>query len=92
MKEIKSVLNSLADSRLTSELKLEDNSSMYIFIQRGMIFVADCDYVTLTQRIEDDEYESFEAYDTCDTTRYYETSEYAEYIDAALLHLANLLL
>lgn len=61
----------------------------HIFITPGMIFVADCDWIELTRRIEADDIDSYESYDTSDGCDYYMKSEYAEYINCALMSIAD---
>lgn len=91
-KKFKSINHSIDNRQLTTTVTFDDDSLIYIFVQRGMIFVADCDYQELSQRIDNDDTESFEAYDTIDGCDYYMDSEYAEYINSALLFLSNALL
>ena len=70
----------------------DDNVSIdktHIFVTPGMIFVAKCDWVELTRRIEADDTTSFESYDTTDGCDYYMKSEYAEYINCALMSIAD---
>ena len=88
-KELKSIQHYFEASQLHTVVIFEDDSVIHIFVQRGMIFVADCDYEELSQRIENDDTESFEAYDTIDGCDYYKRSAYAEYINCALLQISN---
>lgn len=88
-KKFKNINYCLDHTQLTTTVTFADDSVIYIFVQRGMIFVADCNYAELSQRIEDDDADSFEAYDTNDGCDYYSRSEYAEYINCSLLYLAN---
>ena len=89
MKTVKSIQHYLEQAQLTTVVVFEDESVINIFVQRGMIFVADCDYTELSKRIEADEYETYESYDTIDGIDYYASSEYAELISTALLYLSN---
>lgn len=88
-KELKSINYFFEQQLLTAILVFDDDSTVYIFVQRGMIYVADCSYAELEQRIDNDDTESFEAYDTIDGWDYYSRSVYAEYINCALLQIAN---
>lgn len=92
MKTVKSIQHYLEQAQLTTVVVFEDESVINIFVQRGMIFVADCSYDELSKRIEADEYETYESYDTVDSIDYYMSSEYAEYINTALLYICNRLL
>lgn len=88
-KELKKVNYRFDSKQLTAIVTFEDDSTIYIFIQRGMIFVADCNYEELSRRIDNDDTDSFEAYDTTDGCDYYSKSAYAEHINCALLQIAN---
>ena len=89
-------------TQLETKVLLYDDSTLYIFIQSSMIFVCDCDYATLSKRIEaetaDDACEhaydisGYEAYDLSDGQPYYMNSDYSELINISLVHLTcNLL-
>lgn len=91
-KTLASIKYSLNEHMHTTVVTFEDNSQVYIFVCSGMIFVADCDYATLSERIENDETDTFESYDTIDLADYYMQSEYAEYINSALLDISHRLL
>ena len=80
---------SYADGIHTTELILVDNTKRYIFIQYGMIYVCDCTLDELEARINNDDIDSFEAYDTTDGCSYYLNSKYSEEISDSLLHLVN---
>lgn len=75
--------------RATAVLTFEDDSKKYIFVECGMIFVADCDYEALTKLALDDDIDSFEAYDITDCCDYYMSSEYASEINSLLLKIVN---
>ena len=92
MKTVKSVQHYLEQALHTTVVVFEDDSVINIFVQRGMIFVADCNYTELSKRIDADEYEAYEAYDTVDGVDYFASSEYAELISTALLYICNRLL
>ena len=91
-KELKKIDYYLNQKQLDTIVTFDDDTTVYIFIQPGMIFVADCNYTELCKRIDNDDTESFESYDTVDGCDYYSKSEYAEYINCALLYLSNRLL
>lgn len=88
-KEIQLIDYRLDDRMFTTKLTFDDSSKVYIFVQNGMIYVTDCDYKELCERIDNDDIDSFEAYDTTDGCDYYMQSEYSEYINTSLLHIAN---
>ena len=89
MKTVKSIQHYLEQTQLTTVVVFEDESVINIFVQSGMIFVADCNYTELSKRIQADETDTYESYDTFDGCDYYMSSEYAEYINTALLYLSN---
>ena len=92
MKTVKSIQHYLEQAQLTTVVVFEDESVINIFVQRGMIFVADCSYDELSKRIEADEIDTYESYDTVDGIDYFASSEYAELISTALLYICNRLL
>jgi len=89
MKTVKSIQHYLEQAQLTTVVVFEDESVINIFVQRGMIFVADCSYDELSKRIEADEIDTYESYDTVDGCDYYKSSMYVSYINTALLYLSN---
>lgn len=89
VQNIKAVKYSMADSMHTTVITFEDDSQIYIFICNSMIFVADCDYAELSTRIDNDDTESFESYDTVDTMAYFLHSKYATEICSALLDMSH---
>lgn len=91
-KELIKTTYSFADKQHNTELVYDDGSKVYIYIQCGMIFVADCSYEELSQRIANDDIDSFESYDTSDGCSYYLASEYATDISDALLDLSHRML
>lgn len=88
-KEIQLIDYRFDDRMLTTKLTFDDGSKAYVFVQNGMIYVADCDYNELCKRIDNDDTDSYEAYDTTDGCDYYMRSEYSEYINCSLLQIAN---
>lgn len=89
IKKIKEVEYSFKDLMHTTVLTFEDDTKKYIFIERGMIFVCDFDLDELTRRIEADDIDSYEAFDTSDGLSYYLDCDYADEISDALLDLVN---
>lgn len=88
-KKLKSINYYLYQSRLDTVLTFDDDTTTYIIIERGMIYVADCNYSELCERIGNGDIDSFESYDTIDGCDYYTASKYAEYITCSLLYLSN---
>lgn len=86
---LKSIQHYLDQSMLTTVVTFANDRQINIFIQRGMIFVADCSYDELSKRIEADEVDTYESYDTVDGCDYYKSSMYVSYINTALLYLSN---
>ena len=88
MKQVKSISKTFAEHSYELKLTFDDDSSTYILVEPGMIFVSSYTADELTKRIEADETD-FESYDTSDLCDYYNNSEYREYIAYALLDIMN---
>lgn len=74
----------------TTKLTYSDASHVYIFIFPGdMVYVTDCNYSVLCQRIEADDLDSYEAYDLSDGHCYFLASKYADEICDAFIDLTN---
>lgn len=92
MKDIKTIKYELDKEKLTTRIVFEDNEKLFIFITYGMIFISKFDYKELSKRIDNDDLESFESYDTTDGYDYYVTSKYSQFVNESLLYLSNRLL
>ncbi len=90
MKLFKTIQHTLDQDVLTTTVEFKNAAAINIYTTHGMIYVADCSYAALQERIENDECDTFESYDTIDECDYYTTSEYHEFITSALLHLVNI--
>ena len=86
---LKSIQHYLDQSMLTTVVTFANDRQINIFVQRGMIFVADCPYDELSKRIEADEVDTYESYDTVEGCDCYKSSMYVSYINTALLYLSN---
>lgn len=86
-KELSNIKHYVAnDGVYATQYIWQDGTCTYVYvIPNSMIFVADCMYEELKQRIDADD-DSFEAYDLTDGCSYYLSSEYAEEISDALIH------
>lgn len=83
--EEKEIVNCYENNRITSHIIFSDDSQVFIYIENGMIFVADREY----NQIDFDDIDSYEAYDTADGVAYYYNSDYAKYISEAFIWFYN---